>query len=88
MGIYYFVVDYSQKLQMWAPKNWSDKCIYHPNHPLPHMIAMKNCQGYSFKIVNDVSTYEEHEFKDVTDKIYQELKDKFPDFDWKTYEKF
>jgi hypothetical protein len=54
MGIYYFAVDYSLKKQMWAPKKFSDKCIYHPNHPLPQMIAMKNCQGYNFKIVNDV----------------------------------
>jgi hypothetical protein len=24
MGIYYFAVDYSNKLQMWAPKSFSD----------------------------------------------------------------
>lgn len=57
MGIYYFSVDYSTKEQMWAPKKWSDKCIYFPGHPLPSMIAMKNCQGYNFGIVNDTSTY-------------------------------
>lgn len=87
MGIYYFAVDYSNEEQMWAPGKWSDKCIYHPNHPLPHMIAMKNCQGCHFEIVNDVSTYEEHEFKDVTDAVYQKLKQSFPDFDWQNYEK-
>jgi hypothetical protein len=86
MGIYYFAVDYSEKLQMWAPKNWSDKCIYYPTHPLPCMIAMKNCQGHHFEIVNDVATYEEHEFKDITDEVYKEFKDKFPDFDWKSFE--
>ena len=88
MGIYYFAVDYHEKEQMWAPGSFSDKCIYHPHHPLPAMIVMKNGQGYDFQIVNDFSTYEEHSFKDVTDQVYQELKDKFPDFDWTTYEKF
>lgn len=88
MGIYYFAVDYSKKEQMWAPKSFSDKCIYHPYHPLPQMIAMKNCHGYNFEVVNDVATYEEHEFKDVTEKVYQELKDRFTDFDWEKYEEF
>lgn len=88
MGIYYFAVDYSAKEQMWSPDSFSDKCIYHPNHPLPAMIAMKNCHGSNFEVVNDVSTYEEHEFKDVTETVYQELKDKFPEFDWKKYEEF
>lgn len=88
MGIYYFAVDYSKKEKIWAPKSFSDKCIYHPHHPLLQMIAMKNCHGYNFEIVNDVETYEEHEFKDVTDEVYRELKDKFPNFDWNEYEKF
>lgn len=87
MGIYYFAVDYSSKEQMWAPRNFSDKRIYGMGHPLPHMIAMKNCQGCNFEIVNDMSTTSEHEFKDVTDKVYQELKDNFPDFDWEEYER-
>lgn len=86
MGIYYFAVDYERKEQMWAPKFFSDKCIYHPDHPLPHMIALKNCEGCNFEIVNDLATYEEHEFKDVTQKVYQEFKDKFPEYDWKGYE--
>jgi hypothetical protein len=86
MGIYYFAVDYSSRKQMWAPKSFSDKCIYYPTHPLPQMIAMKNCQGYHFEIVNDMSTTEEHEFEDVTESVYEELKDMFPDFDWKKYE--
>lgn len=87
MGIYYFAVDYGSRQQMWSPAHFSDKCIYHPKHPLPHMIAMKNCQGYNFEIVNDVSTFEEHSFKDVTDDVYKELKKNFPDFDWIEYEK-
>ena len=52
MGIYHFAVDYSRKEQMWAPRSFSDKCIFHPNHPLPNMIAMKNCQGSKFVIVS------------------------------------
>lgn len=87
MGIYYFAVDYDKRQQMWAPGPFSNKCIYHPHHPLPAMIAMKNCQGYDFEIVNDVSTYEEHGFEDVTNDVYKELKEKFPDFDWEAYEK-
>ena len=86
MGIYYFAVDYSSKEQMWSPKSFSDKCIYHPCHPLPQMIAMKNCYGSNFVIVNDMSTDLEHEFKDVTDEVYLELKEKFPDFEWDLYE--
>jgi hypothetical protein len=88
MGIYYFAVDYSNKLQMWAPKSFSYKCIYSPNHPLPAMIVMKNCQGYNFEVVNDMATYEEHGFKNVTDEVYEEWKKKFPSFDWKSYEEF
>ncbi len=88
MGIYYFAVDYSRKLQMWAPKSFSDKCIYHPNHPLPQMIVMKNCDGFNFEIVNDTSTLEEHDFNDVTNDVYKELKETFPKFDWIAYEKF
>ena len=88
MGIYYFAVDYHQKKQMWAPKTFSDKCIYYPHHPLPQMIVMKNCQGYNFEVVNDVSTFEEHGFTTVTDEVYEELKEEFPEFDWDSYEKF
>lgn len=88
VGISYFAVDYSRKEQMWAPGRFSDKCIFHPHHPLPHMIAIKNFQGCNFEIINDLSIYEEHKFKDVTDDVYKELKEKFPDFDWHEYEKF
>lgn len=87
MGIYYFAVDYNAQEQMWAPKGWSDKCIDYPTHPLPAMIAMKNMQGYDFTIVNDVSTESEHSFKDVTEEVYQEWKEKYPHYDWKVYEK-
>lgn len=82
MGIYYFAVDYSKEEQMWAPKSYSDKCIYYPGHPLPNMVVMKNCQGCNFQIVNDVSTSLEHEFKDVTEIVFKELKDKFPEYKW------
>lgn len=88
MGVYYFAVDYENREQMWAPGHFSDKCIFHPHHPLPAMIAMKNCQGSSFEIVNDVSTREEHEFKDVTKEVYEEWKEEFPKYDWESYEKF
>lgn len=87
MGIYWFAVDYDKKEQMWAPKGWSDKCIDYPTHPLPCMIAMKNMQGYDFEIINDGSSYSEHSFKDVTEEVYQEWKEKFHEFDWQSYEK-
>jgi len=86
MSIYYFAVDYSIKKQMWSPKPFSNKCIYHPLHPLPQMIAMKNCQGFNFEIINDVSSYEEHSFEDITENVYQELKNEFPEFEWDKYE--
>lgn len=82
MGIYYFAVDYSREEQMWSPSSFSNKIIYSPGHPLPHMIVLKNCQGYNFQIVNDYSSQEEFEFKDVTEDVYTELKEKFPNFNW------
>ncbi len=84
MGIYYFAVDYQDKLQMWAPKKFANKSpgVFYPGNPLPNMIVMKNIQGYNFEIINDASSYSEHEFKDVTEEVFQELKNTFPDYDW------
>lgn len=84
MGIYYFAVDYSQKKQMRAPRSYSDKSpgIFYPGHPLPCMVVMKNMQGWDFTIVNDVSTHEEHEFEDITEQVFKELKEYFPEYDW------
>jgi hypothetical protein len=84
MGIYWFAVDYNEKLQMWAPENYADKSpgIYYPSHPLPSMIVMKNIQGYNFEIINDMSSDQEHGFKDVTDEVFEELKKTFPDYNW------
>lgn len=66
MGIYYFSVDYSRREQMWAPKSFSDKCIYSPNHPLPQMIAMKNCQGCNFVKENYINRID-----DIKKAIYE-----------------
>lgn len=84
MGTYYFSVDYVNKLQMWSPSNYKDKQpgVYYPGHPLPCMIIMKNIQGFHFEIVNDISTYEEHEYKDITECVFKELQDEFPDYQW------
>ncbi len=81
MGLYYFAIDRVKKLQMWAPKNYADKypSVFCPSHPLPSMVFMKNAQGYNFQVTNDGNTYEEHDFKDVTDDVFQELKDQFPE---------
>jgi hypothetical protein len=78
MGIYYFAVDYAAEEQMWAPGNFSNKCPYCPGNPLPYMIVFKNCTGSNFEVVRDVSTYEEHEFKNVTEEVYEEWKTQFP----------
>jgi hypothetical protein len=82
MGIYWFAVDYYAKEQMWAPKSYADKTpsVYYPGHPLPCMLFMKNTQGCNFEVVNDVSTYTEHEFKDVTEEVFKELCEKFPNY--------
>lgn len=84
MGIYYFAVDYNRKLQMWSPKNFDVKSpgIFYPGNPFPCMVIMKNIQGFDFEIVNDVSTYDEHSFENVTEKVYNELKEKFPYYNW------
>lgn len=84
MGIYYFAVDYTEKLQMWAPRCWADKSpgVFYPGHPLPCMMVMKNIQGYHFEIIDDMRSYEEHEFKDVTEEVFEELKKIFPEHDW------
>lgn len=82
MGIYYFCVDYENELQMWSPKGFSDKCPWHPNHPLPHMMFLKNKQGFYFEVVSDVDSYAEHGFKNITEEVYEELKKEFTNYDW------
>lgn len=88
MGIYYFAVDYETKIQIWSPPGFSVKKpgIYSPNHPLPNMIIMKNIQGYKYEIINDMNSYDEHDFGNVTEQVYQELKDEFPGYDWENSE--
>lgn len=87
MGIYYFAVDYDAREQMWAPHSWSDKCISCPGHPLPAMVAMQNCRGSNFEFINDVSSYDEHSFQDVTQEVYDEWFKVFSDagFDMTEY---
>ena len=84
MGIYYFAVDYSNKLQMWSPKPYAIKApwVYEPGHPLPCMIMMKNMYGFNFEVVNDVSTTYEHEYVDISESCFEELKEKFPEHKW------
>jgi hypothetical protein len=85
MGIYYFAVDYTERLQMEAPSGYAIKFpgVFYPGHPLPCMIVMKNIQGYNFEIINDVTSYEEHSFTDITQEAFKELKDHFPEYQWK-----
>ena len=85
MGICYFAVDYHKKLQMRAPKAYANKSpgIFYPGNPFPCMIIMKNIQGYNFEIIDDVSSYDEHAFKDVTEEVFQDLKENFPEYNWK-----
>jgi hypothetical protein len=85
LGIYYFAVDYDKKKQMWSPHNFSDKCIDSPGHPLPAMVTMKNLQGWNFQFVNDVSTFEEHSYEDITEEVFKEWLEKFKDWDLSKY---
>lgn len=84
MGIYYFAVDYREKLQIWAPGKWADKNpgVFYPGHPLPNMVFMKNIQGYNFKVINDFDSTYEHAFEDVTEEVFKELRDMFPEYKW------
>lgn len=84
MGIYYFAVDYSNRQQIWPPDKFDVKSpgIYHPHNPFPNMVSMMNQRGSHFDIINDVSSIEEHEFEDVTNQVYKELKKEWPGYDW------
>lgn len=82
MGIYYYAVDTLAKLYFGAPVNYSDKSpgIYHPNNPFPHMLVMKNIQGYFFEVWNDCSNDipPDDDYVDVTEKVYKEYLDEWP----------
>lgn len=88
MGIYYFAVDYEEKLQMWPPAKYANKSpgVYYPTNPFSHMVMMKNIQGYDFKIINDVSSDSEYDFEDITERVFSELKNQFPDYFWDSEE--
>jgi hypothetical protein len=75
MGIYYFAVDYEEKIQMWSPSSYSDKKpgVFYPGHPLPCMIVMKNIQGYNFKIIDDCSSNESMDLKMLQKKFLKNL---------------
>ena len=81
MGIYYYAVDYCNKQYFSSPGKYSIKSpgIYHPNNPFPHMVIMKNIQGFHFQILNDMSNDipPSNDYEDVTDKVYAEYVDKF-----------
>lgn len=84
MGIYYFAVDYGNKLQMWPPKGFPIKSpgVFNPDNPFPNMILMKNMQGNEFVITSDMCTTYEHEFDDVTEEVYNELKEQYSEYDY------
>ena len=80
MGIYYFAVDYNARKQIWAPQDYSIKFpgIFAPENPFSSIVLMMNLiHCYDFVIVNDVSTYSEHEFEDISEKAYEEYKKLF-----------
>ena len=84
MGIYYYAVDMSHKMYFSSPDGWADKSpgIYHPENPFPHMVVMKNIQGYYFDILNDCSNDipPSDDYLDVTEEVYKEYKTRFKDF--------
>lgn len=69
---------------MWSPEGYPDRApaVYYPGNPLSNMVFMKNTRGCHFEIVCDASTYDEHQFKDVTDEAFEELKVLFPEHNW------
>lgn len=88
MGQSYFAVDYRQKKQMWTPKGFPTFDVYDPRNPLSQMICMENFYHSDFVIVGDGGTYEEHEYEDVTEQVFEKLKKEFPFWNWEKYEEF
>lgn len=76
MGIYYYAVDKENKEYFSAPNHFSIKSpgIYHPDNPFPHMLVMKNIQGWEFQIFNDCGNEipTSNNYKDITDEVYKE----------------
>lgn len=83
MGIYYFAVDRNEKLKIEPPDNFCIKSpgIFSPHNPFPHMVTMMNVYGHNFEITNDM-VFEEEGYKDITEEVYSQLKEKWPDYDW------
>jgi hypothetical protein len=81
MGIYYYAVDVAKKEYFSSPLNFAIKNpgIYHPENPFPHMVVMKNIQGYHFEIWDDVSNDipPSNDWKDVTEIVYEEYLNSF-----------
>jgi len=76
MGLYYAAVDNKQKKYFESPGKFSIKYpgICHPNNPFPHMVVMKNAQGYNYVIENDgnCECYYSKDYEDVTEQVYEE----------------
>jgi|ERR1700679_323863 len=82
MGIYYAAVDRQAKKRLESPEGYSIKSpgIYHPHNPFPHMVVMKNSQGWDFEIINDWGSgdaYYSSEYEDITEQVFKEYLDTF-----------
>ena len=82
MGIYYAAVDNNEKTYFEPPKGFSNKSpgIFHPRNPFGCMVIMMNSFGSNFEIENDAGydCYYDKDYKDVTDKVYEELLRVYP----------
>jgi hypothetical protein len=83
MGIYWYAIDHGEKVYFDAPDSWAIKSpgCYHPKNPFPGMVVMRNVRGYHFEIENDMSgDYGDGAYKDITEEVYKEYQDEFPDY--------
>lgn len=83
MGLYWYAIDHGEKKFFDAPLSWSVKApgCYHPNNPFPGMVVMMNCRGYNFEIEDDCSnSYGDGTYTEITDEVYQQYRDTFPEY--------
>ena len=82
MGIYYGAVDHDSKEYFESPEGFSIKFpgICAPLNPFANMVIMKNATGHDFRIENDGDwdCYYSKGYKNITEKVYQEYLELFP----------
>jgi len=79
MGIYWYAYDRNSNEYFSSPTNYKGNGCISPDNPFPQMVVMKNMRGCYFDIVNDVSWDMPDGAIDITNKVYNEYLELFPE---------